>query len=258
MPVALVIALLLGAPEPLERARVCWAALDAECASAALAEARAGLAAMTADEQLEVLRLSAEVELSSDHPDAARPHIEAALARAPAWSPAWPAAWRAVLEDVREAMPDRLPPEVTLAPSAATAPKKPVLLVIGARDPSGVASVTVVIHDQTLTALTADGERWRVEVPATMVKIPDLLFDVVATDRAGNATTTHGRVEVAPPPVVKSPPVTSRWWFWTAIGAGAAALVVTTIILASDGDAVSASGGHGNVTIIGSGPGESP
>ena len=47
--------------EALTRARLCWTALDAECAESALAEARGRLAELPAREQMQVLTLSAEV-----------------------------------------------------------------------------------------------------------------------------------------------------------------------------------------------------
>lgn len=260
MPLALALMLCFGAApgDALERARVCWAALDSECAGEALGEARSSLDERAPDEQLEVLRLSAELELSGGQDAAARPHIEAALTRQPAWAPAWPEAWRAVLEDVRKTMPDRLPPTIVVEAPTSVPPKKAVRLMIIARDPSGIASVVVAVGDERYTAMTADGERWSIEVPKAMVKLPDLMLTIVVHDRANNRADHSHVIPVVLPPKPADPPITSRWWFWTAIGAGVAALTATAIVLASDGDEPVSGPGVGGIDILPKTPGLTP
>jgi len=244
MPVIGLVALaLLGAepepptvPPPLERARVCWAAVDVECTAAALAEARAGLDALAPGEQIEVLALSAEVALSADDRAGAREHLRAVLERDPRFSPAWPEAWLAEVAEVRRAMPDVLPPELALTLPASTPPKRAVRVQVRATDPSGVARVTVRVAGRELACVTADGEAWLTEVPREIVKVPDLSLETVAVDRAGNAATRHDVLPVVVPPEPPSPPLTSRWWFWTALGVGVAAATTTIVLLATGGD----------------------
>ncbi|MFO0747507.1 MAG: hypothetical protein U1F43_17850 [Myxococcota bacterium] len=254
---ALVLALAVSAdgPQPpgpaLERARLCWAAVDADCAEAALVEVRKALDQLPAAEAQDALRLSAEVALSSDRPADARSHIQAALERDPRWAPAWPPAWLAVVDEVRKILPDRLPPELEpdLPPTAT--PKKALRVFVHARDPSGVASVTVTAGADTFVCLTADGELWQVELPREMVKMPDLSLTIVAVDRAGNAATLTRVVPVALPP--KPPevatPVTSRWWFWVAVGAGVAAVTTGVVLLAGGGSAGPATSKEGVIAV---------
>lgn len=227
--------------DAITRARVCWAALDADCAEVALAECRGMFDMLPADEIMEVLRLSAEVALSSDRGADARAHIQAALERDPRFAPdGWPAAWLAVVDEVRKILPDRLPPELAPELPESAPPTKPLRVAVRARDASGVASVTVTAAGVAYACLTADGELWSVELPRDIVKVPDLSLDIAAIDRAGNSARVTRVVPVIIPPKPPEPdvPLTSRWWFWTAIGAGAAALVTGAVLLAggeSDG-----------------------
>ncbi|MCC6622121.1 MAG: hypothetical protein IT385_12735 [Deltaproteobacteria bacterium] len=232
---------------PLERARLCWAALDAECAEAALVEARAGLAALAPGERLAVLVMSAEVALSADRGDAAREHLRAALEIEPRLAPAWPEAWLATLAEVRRTMPDRLPPTIRLELPDSLPPKRPALVRVHVDDPSGVSRVVVRVGGRELVCATTDGLLWQVEVPREMVKIPDLTVEAVAADRLGNEASERAVVAVVPPiaPPTRDPPVTSRWWFWTAIGVGVAA-IATTVALVVDGGA-----GEGSAAVDG-------
>lgn len=216
----------------LGRARVCWAALDPDCAEGALLIARAGVAALEPDAQRETWWLSAEVALSMERPADAERWLVELLTLDPRFAPsAWPAPWTAVLERARKVAPDRLPPTITVVAPAESPPKKPIAIEVRADDPSGVARCELVVGELRTTLLAADGLRFRGEIPKERVKVPELAFHVEALDRAGNLSrwpeSGEARVlVVAPPP---PPPITQRWWFWTAVGAvavgGVAALV---------------------------------
>lgn len=234
--ISIVVLLLLGrgahaAPPPaedlraeLDRARVCWAALDPECAESALQSVRAHLADLPPEQQIEALRLSAEVALSSEQAIEAHDHLLALLALDPRFAPpAWPGPWLEALARARAAAPDRLPPELTVTVPAEVRPKTNVAIEVRAHDPGGVARCELVLADGTrVPLLSADGVVFRGELPKARVRAPELLVHIEASDRAGNLarwpTVAAHRIAVTAP-IVKDPPLTSRWWFWTAIGA---------------------------------------
>ena len=250
LPMAWLTALAMGASpalDALERARVCWAALDVECADKALADARAAPEALTPSERLDLWRLTAEVALTGDRRPEALDALQHALALDPHFAPAWSPAWNAVLADARRLAPDRLPPELTVHPPTLARPGKPLAFEVAAVDPSGVHAVTLFVQgpsgEVAIALQTADSEHWRGEIPKGLVRTPDLRLRVEATDRAGNPPATWPANGLAVVPVSApeaGPPVTERWWFWTAIGAvvvgGAVALT-----LALTGDSGSAS-----------------
>ena len=236
--IAVLLSILVMATDPvgpraaLERARVCWAALDPDCAEGGLGEARAGIEGLDPDEQREVLRLSAEVALSTERSGDAERWLLELLARDPRFSPTgWPDPWLAVLERARKVAPDRLPPILAVTVASETPSGRPLEVVVRADDPSGVARCELVIGASRVALLAADGLTFRGDVARDRVKPPELAFHVEAVDRAGNVArwpeSGEQRVIVTPPPA--STPITRQWWFWTAIGAvvvgGAVALV---------------------------------
>jgi len=220
-----------AAPSPddlatqLDRARVCWAALDPECAEAALLEVRARASELAPQLKIEALRLSAEVALATDRTGDAQMHLLALLELEPRFLPAaWPGPWLNALGRARAAAPDRLPPELSVTLPAEVRPKSSVAIEVHAHDPGGIARCELVLADSTrIVLVSADGVVFRGEIPTAVVRVPEVLVRIEVSDRAGNlaswpAQGAH-RLVVSPPPVVKAPPLTSRWWFWTAIGA---------------------------------------
>ncbi len=209
----------------LDRARVCWAALDPECAEGALALVRMRASELAPPLRIEALRIGAEVALSAERGADAHTHLLALLELEPRFSPsAWPGPWLDALARARAAAPDRLPPELTVTLPAEVRPKTNVAIEVRADDPGGVARCELVLADGArIVLMLADGVVFRGEIPKTQVRLPEVLVRIEASDRAGNLARwpTHAahRLAVSAPPVVADPPLTSRWWFWTAIGA---------------------------------------
>jgi len=240
------------AETPLERALLCWAALDAECAEAALVIVRADLAALPPVDRVAALALSAEVALSADRGQAAREHLRAALELDPALAPVWPDAWLAVLAEVRRMLPDRLPPTLRIELPAPLVPKRAARVHVHASDPSGVGRVVVRVAGRELVCATTDGELWQTELPRDIVKLPDVILETVAADRLGNEASRVDVVPVAPPaprPGEATPPLTSRWWFWTAIGVGVAAIATTIVLVTTGDEAPSTSPSSGTIVL---------
>jgi len=226
----------------LDRARVCWAALDPECAEAALVAVRAGLDGLPVPLQIEALRTSAEVALSTDRSDDARSHLLALLALDPRFTPTgWSGAWLASLDAARAVAPDRLPPDLKVSLPAEARPKTTVTVEVRADDPSGVASCELILADRRIALLSADGLTFRGDIPKALVRSPAVLVRIEARDRVGNLARwpAQGTQPIAVnAPLVKDPPLTSRWWFWTAIGAVVVGGVVG-LVVALDGSAAS-------------------
>jgi hypothetical protein len=250
----------------LERARICWEAVDLACAARELTLARATLSDLEPAERLEVLRLSAELALAGDDREAARARCKDLLELEPRFAPTtWPEAWRTVLDEARRLLPDRLPPRITLDPPRSVPARKPVTLAVKVTDPSGAGRCELVLPatppatpealpaELRLPLATRDGETFELILPAERVRPPAVLFHVEAWDRAGNGPTRWPEVgshalPVDAPPTVATPPLTERWWFWTAIGAvvvgGAVALA-----LALDDAPAAAPGSSGDLAV---------
>lgn len=226
------------AARALARARVCRAALDYPCAERELAAARAGLAALAADGQREVLALSAEVALAQGKVTAADGHLDALLAVAPTFAPsrdAWPPAWRARLEAARRRAPDRAPPALTVHLPVAARPGEPLPVSVVAEDPSGVAGVSVwlattpgPLSGSTGRAgdapdhangpheppgggaehklATTDGVTWRGTLPGVEVRGRALRVWVTAWDLRGNGPARWGSPEAPKVLPLAAPP----------------------------------------------------
>ena len=223
---ALTAALIIGLADPayaaqpdpraaLQRARVCWAALDPDCASSALVEVRAALldAGFTADERHEAWRLSAEVALAQGLD--AQPYLAALLELDPAFAPRWPEAWLAALAVAREAAPDRLPPTLRIDLPTEARPKTALPITVVADDPSGIQRCTAIVDGVLIPLLSADGVTFRGTLPKA--RAPQLVVVVEAADRAGNVARTESRVQITTPPT-RATPVVETWWFWTLVG----------------------------------------
>lgn len=239
----------------LARARVCWAALDPECAEAALVDVRAALDSLDPPQRSEALRLSAEVALAGERSNDAHTHLLALLALEPRFAPTgWPAAWLAALAAARAAAPDRLPPDLKVSLPSEVRPKTAIAIEVRADDPSGVARCELIVADETRIALlSADGLSFRGEIPKALVRSPELLVRIEAADRGGNLATwpAQGSQRIAvTAPLVKDPPLTSRWWFWTAIGAVVAGGVVGLLVALDGADAAADPGATGNLNIF--------
>lgn len=237
------------AAKRLERARLCYEAMDYPCAERELLEARGALAQLPHADAVAILRLSAEAALASDRRGDAETHLKALLERAPDFavaSSAWPPAWRDVLAAVRKAMPDRTPPQLSVTASGEVERGQPLKVVVRAADRSGVGRVLLHVRRGTtppevLALSTQDGRLWTAELVAGAE--PDIALWVEAWDLASNGPATWGSAAAprvvtvrAPPPDpppdgATDPPVggarpetplVQRWWFWTLIGVGVA------------------------------------
>jgi hypothetical protein len=233
--------------ERLERARVCMAALDFDCAEAELREARAALATLAGPEAVDVLRLSAEAAFATGRKEAAASHVETLLGIAPDFEPgakAWPPVWREVLQRLRAALPDRAVPELEVeAPGSAPAGRD-LELKVRATDPSGVGGVTIHVDGtppRPIPLATADGRTWTGVVPGPLVAEPGLDLWITAFDLKGNGPAEWGtpgsprRIPVSPVPSrppAERPSILTRWWFWTAVGVVAAGTGVGIWLLA--------------------------
>ena len=240
---------LVDAAQALETARVCWTALDVECAERALLDARTGLSALAPTQQLDLWRLTAEMALTAGRRADARAALDAALALDPRFAPPmWNPEWRAALDGARAAAPDRLPPVLTVDPPRAALAGEPLVVDATAVDRSGVASVMLFIAGHPKNVVIAlqsrDGVHWRAVVPATQVKTPDVRFWIEATDlsgRTGRADNPAARSPEVGVHIVRTlarpTPITERWWFWTAVGVVVTGVTVGLIVGLSGTDA---------------------
>lgn len=251
----------------LERARVCWAALDPECAEADLAVLRARLDPLAPEARVEVWRLSAEIALAGERPDEAQRHLLALLELDPRFAPAaWPEPWRKALEAARRAGPDRLPPELAVTLPAESIVKAAIPVEVRAHDPGGIARCELVVLEAAgpgerlrVALLAADGLVFVGQIPRDLVRAPGVVVRVEAVDRAGNVACwpvgdgcsgVGHTIPVTPPPLLKSPPITSRWWFWTAIGAVAVGGAVVLALALDGDDPASESGRVGDLLVV--------
>ncbi len=197
----------------LQRARVCWAALDPDCAMAALIEVRAAITELGPADRHEAWRLSAEVALAQGAD--AQPYLAALLELDPAFAPRWSEAWLAALEVARKAAPDRLPPTVRVELPTTVRPKSTAEITVFADDPSGIQGCDVTVDGQRTALLSADGLTFRGTLPKA--RAPGLLVIVEVEDRAGNVARSEHPITVTTPPS-RATPVVETWWFWTVVG----------------------------------------
>jgi len=221
----------------LERATVCRAALDLECAETELtaACALASAAGTPNATQVRVWAMTAEVALGLRR-DSADGALRQLLELEPAWEAAsWPPEWRARLDAVRRTLPDRLPPSLQLIPAGAVYRGQSVTIEVHAADPSGAANVTVFWvspgnADATpIPLVTANGRLYRGAFPAGATDTETLTFWIEGADQHGNVARLGGpgaatlSIPVLPPgpapmggPTVVETPYYETWWFWTA------------------------------------------
>jgi hypothetical protein len=231
--------------DALERGRICWFALDLPCAERELSAAHAERQALPLPQQIELLKLIAELRLSAEEPDRARSHLVELLDLEPTFAPKWPAPWIATLDEARRLARDLLPPVVTATlPSSAKAGAS-LTVTAHVTDPSGVARVELAVASSRFTMSTTDGELWSARVPRELVA-RGLEIQVLAWDRHGNGPVTF---PAAPHAVAISaepaPPITSRWWFWASIAGAAGLAVALGFALAPSDTAPSSSGNLG-------------
>lgn len=245
------------AMQALERARVCWAALDPECAEEALAIVRAELATLSPEARLEALRISAEVALAGGRTDDARRDLVAILEAEPRFSPrGWPAPWLEALEEAKAVAPDRLPPEVVVSVAEETPPKTALRVEVRAEDRSGIARCELVVAGGArVTLMSADGVVFVGEIARELVRVPAVEVVIEVVDREGNVARwpevgAHA-VRVVAPPKAPAPALTSRWWFWTVIGVAVAAGAVGLAVALDGGGGgeVGASGRMGDLRV---------
>lgn len=226
----------LSPAERLERARVCFAALDLECATREAEALAPHVDALDLPARRDALRLVSEVRLATGRKAEALDALVSLVDLSPDWSPpegAWPPAWIQVLEQARRLAPDRSPPVIRdVSPDHGVA-GRPLDLRVTVEDPSGVGSVKVfhaTAEDASVVLVTRDGRTWTGTLPPEWVRAPEVRFWVEATDTVGNGPARLGTpasprsIPVSPPPKPPSRPVVRQWWFWTAVGLGAAAL----------------------------------
>ena len=246
----------LEASRPLEEARVCWAALDLECAATRLAKVQSHLDTLSPAEQREALRLLAEVALASDRLADAQSALVSLLERDPRFSPSgWPAPWLAALEAAKKAAPDRLPPELEVVLPGAVRPREAVVVEVRAHDPGGVARCELVLADGfRVVLLSADGVLFRGEIPSDHVHVPEVLARIEASDRAGNLALWPAqgsqRVLVQRPPIAPQPPITSRWWFWTGLGVVISGAVLAVVLAVDGSSAASKADRFGTLEVV--------
>lgn len=251
----------LSPAERLERARVCFAALDLDCAGREAEALAPAVEALPVADRSGALRLVAEVRLATGRKAEALDALVSLLVLSPDWSPpdgAWPPAWLEVLDQARRLAPDRLPPVIrTLEPGRGVA-GRPLEVSVVAEDPSGVGSVTVFPAPgkpegggpagqpdargvPPVVLSTRDGRTWTGTLPAEWVQPPEVRFFVEARDTLGNGPARLGSpgsprtIPVAPPPETPVRPVVRQWWFWAAVGLGAAALGAGIYVVARGG-----------------------
>ena len=263
----LIVAALAGPPGALEaqdaerRAAVCQAALDLECAEAAVAPwtTLEVLAPLPPALRLALATRAAEIALALSS-DAADPRLTVLLTFSPAAEGlGWPPAWRARLEAVRRALPDVLAPTLRALPAEARS-GQPAMITVEVTDGGGVLSVRLFLRDpdgpaRSYRLASQDGLRFLGEIPSELVVEPEVGFWVEAEDRAGNI----GRLgsEASPQSLAVTaapePPVTETWWFWTATIGGAALLAgagaLTWYYLQVDDEAAPSAAEYGGLRV---------
>ncbi len=257
LPLALALVLIATSARPnplpaLDRGRLCWHALDLPCAERELTLAHAERAELAAALRHELLRLLAELRLSSDAPDAARAHLVELLDLDPTFAPtAWPPEWLAVLDEARRLAPDRLPPTLSGALPTEAPPNRPLDIVITASDPSGLSRVELVAADKRFVMSTTDGSTFAVKLPRELLVPGRLPLQIEAWDRHGNGPTQYPSPphDVLIKPLPDSPALTERWWFWAVIGAAVAGTAVALAVALAPASSSPASSGDLGITL---------
>jgi hypothetical protein len=220
-----------GPPARLERARVCQAALDYECAEREIGALRGDLDRLPAADRVQALRILAEVALATGRRDVADERLRALLDLKPDFEPrpgAWPPGWVSALDRARLEMPDRLPPELRVDVPAPVRARSPMTVEARVSDRSGVGAVTLFVAgnpELRLPMATSDGQAWTATVPGERIDEPDVAIRVEAFDLAGNGPARWGspgeprRVPVSPPAAEPETPLVKQWWLWTVVGA---------------------------------------
>ena len=249
----------LTAGQRLERARVCSAALDFDCAARELEALR--LEDLTPEDRVEALRLHAETCLALNRLDEAERHLLSLLEIRPDWSPqagSWPPKWLDVLEKARRLAPDRLPPVIRGVEVSDAVEGEPVEFRVFIEDPSGVggATLSVLPGAPPIRLKTTDGRTWVGVVPGEWVRAPALAYSIEAVDTLGNGPVRVGSEEAREIPVAARPaaptPVVRRAWFWAAIAAGAALVGTGIYFWTRSRDASTAAGsGRGDLRVEG-------
>ncbi len=256
----------LSPAERLERARVCYAALDLDCAAREAEALGAGIEALPFVDRPAAWRLVAEIRLATGRKAEALDALVSLLDLVPDWSPpegAWPPAWLQVLDQARRLAPDRLAPAIRGVEVGPAVAGRPLEVRVVAEDPSGVGSVTVVVVPErpeggtpvgsvepagwpSVALTTRDGRTWTGTVAAEWVQPPEVRFFVEARDALGNGPARLGTPRsprtwpVSPPPRPPSIPAYERWWFWPVIVLGAAAVGTGAYFLVRGGASSSA------------------
>ena len=239
-----------GQPVPtpeheLNRARLCIGELDFDCATRALSSARARIDILAPSLAEEVLLLSAEVALSTDHFREAEPFLVDVLIRNPSFEPppgAWPPAWQKALEKARSRVPDHEGPTITIDPIEPVLAGTPIVVRAHVEDPSGIRQVTLHLTETPLevTMTSTQGTIFTGIIPAQAAVPPAIRFWIAAHDAYGNGPGVGGgtdaiySVQISTPP--SAPPrIYETWWFWTAVGTVVVGAAVTGVALATAG-----------------------
>lgn len=248
----------------LERGRVCFHALDLDCAERELSAAHANRDALPPAARATLLALLAELHLAASRPDPARAHLVELLTLTPNFAPSWPDTWLATLEEARRLAPDKLPPTLTaILPITATA-HAPLPITAEAHDPSGLSRVELVIRrdahqdrsasENRFALSTTDGARFSVTIAPELTAPGRLTLTLQAWDRHGNGPTTFPPAAEPPHTVTfasaiagptPSPPITERWWFWATLVGVTGLAVALGFALAPTSDTPSRTGDLG-------------
>lgn len=248
----------------LERGRVCFHALDLDCAERELTAAHAHRDALPPASRATLLALLAELHLAASHPDPARAHLVELLTLDPTFAPSWPETWLTTLEEARRLAPDKLPPTLTATLPTSAPANAPLQITAEAHDPSGLSRVELVIrrdgqHDSPtpenrFALSTTDGANFSVTLPTELTRPGRSTLTLQAWDRHGNGPTTfppagevaHTLTFAAPiTSPTPSPPLTERWWFWATLVGVTGLAVALGFALAPTSDTPASSGDLG-------------
>ena len=228
-------------------------AYDYRGADRALRQVRDRLEALTPEEAVEALTLSAVVSLSLDQYEQAESMLLALLLRSPSFRPpegGWPPAWTAVFDAARRRVPDRYAPTLTVDAPTVAPIGRPIRIRVKAVDPSGVRTVQLSLAEPTLRLdmTPIDATTYVVDIPAEHVVSPRVRFWVEAYDQYGNGPGYFApprrptSIRIDSPLVAVDAPDSSAapaesifesWWFWTLTGALVVGAGVSTAVLVS-------------------------
>lgn len=208
--------------DKIERARICIAGLDFECASIELSACRDMMENEGLETKVLIYRMSAEVALALKDFESAEKFLRLLLELNPEFTPQkgqWPPTWLEILKKAQDSVPDRMPPKVLLEEVEG---KEGEMLEIRVRteDRSGVGGVKCHIKGKgDFDLLTKDGKLWTVTIPKEFVSKPYLEVWLEAYDQLGNGPTMVG--DEQSPIKIKvrgnredAKSMLSNWWFW--------------------------------------------